>query len=250
MGKITLIASHGPIDYVPGGRGRESSTFTIKAFTQSGKQVGWVNFEEINSSLEAVDLVVDPAHRRQGIATELYRFAKELGNSISPSSKQTPDGKAFWRGAQIDENFDVCRFQLHGVVKHLLQNNSLLENSDDQKNISAFLRLHYSAPKVGESYCPISILAIPSLKIIDAAFCPLLVECVDVEDDRVYFNINDKVCVFPDNSELSSQMSVLLESPREMEHFLTLLSIKFGPWNLKVRDYYKSRFDKYSDKGK
>lgn len=73
-----------------------SNQFRIEARTPKNVRVGWVNFENIDDNLEALDLVVEPKHRRKGIATEMYKFARELGNTIKPSSKQTGMGKVFW----------------------------------------------------------------------------------------------------------------------------------------------------------
>jgi hypothetical protein len=56
--------------------------------------------------LEAIDLSVDTYHRRKGIATAMYQFAKELGNDIIPSTKQTPNGKAFWNGNKEKKVFE------------------------------------------------------------------------------------------------------------------------------------------------
>jgi hypothetical protein len=74
----------------------KSDQFRIEAKTKGGVKAGWVNFENIDNSLEALDLHVEPKHRRKGIATEMYKFARELGNDIRPSSKQTGMGKQFW----------------------------------------------------------------------------------------------------------------------------------------------------------
>lgn len=94
-GKITLVASHGYIQYSSTKKINTSHQFRIEA--RKGKEViGWVNFEQEGDHLEAMDLVVHEKYRRNGIATEMYKFAKELGNSISPSKRQTPLGKAFW----------------------------------------------------------------------------------------------------------------------------------------------------------
>ena len=94
-GKYTLVAQAGYVKY--GAKPAfKSEQFRIEARTASGRPVGWVNFENKDNSLEALDLHVDPQHRRKGIATEMYRFARELGNDIRPSPKQTALGKAFW----------------------------------------------------------------------------------------------------------------------------------------------------------
>jgi ribosomal protein S18 acetylase RimI-like enzyme len=91
--KYDLLAKAG---YVKLGAKFKSEQFRIEARTKKGELVGWVNFEEKNDKLEALDLHVDPKHRRKGLATEMYKFAKELGNDINPSDKQTALGKLFW----------------------------------------------------------------------------------------------------------------------------------------------------------
>jgi len=93
----TLKATPGAMPYIPGKKSSVSDQFRIEAY-DGPAQVGWVNFENIDGNLEALDLVVTQEHRRQGIAAAMYDFAKSLDNSISPSAKQTPDGKAFWSG--------------------------------------------------------------------------------------------------------------------------------------------------------
>ena len=74
----------------------KSEQFRIEAKTKKGVHVAWVNFENKDGALEALDLFVEARHRRKGIATEMYKFARELGNDIRPSSKQTGLGKQFW----------------------------------------------------------------------------------------------------------------------------------------------------------
>jgi hypothetical protein len=74
----------------------KSEQFRIEAKTKKGVHVAWVNFENKDGFLEALDLFVEARHRRKGIASEMYRFARELGNDVRPSSKQTGLGKQFW----------------------------------------------------------------------------------------------------------------------------------------------------------
>lgn len=95
-GKYELRAMPGRFIYQPGKFVTDTDQFRIEAY--KGKLlVGWVNFENIDNALEALDLVVLKDYRRQGIASEMYKFAEELGNTIRPSSKQTTLGKAFWK---------------------------------------------------------------------------------------------------------------------------------------------------------
>lgn len=73
-----------------------STQFRIEALTNRNVLIGWVNFENKDDKLEALDLHVNEKHRRKGIASEMYRFARDLNNDIAPSSKQTGMGKLFW----------------------------------------------------------------------------------------------------------------------------------------------------------
>lgn len=94
-GEYTLVASAGYVPY-NAKPSYKSNQFKIIAKSKSGVNVGWVNFENKDGHLEALDLSVSPKYRRKGIASEMYKFAKELGNDIRPSDKQTAMGKLFW----------------------------------------------------------------------------------------------------------------------------------------------------------
>ena len=48
-------------------------------------------------------LFVDERYRRQGIATMMYDFAKQVLGKIYPSDAQTPQGKKFWQGKEVWE---------------------------------------------------------------------------------------------------------------------------------------------------
>ena len=126
-GRYVLTASAGYVGY--GARpDYKSSQFRIVAATNSGEKIGWVNFENKNDKLEALDLSIQPAHRRLGIATEMYKFARELGNDIAPSRLQTGMGRLFWtkdHSRDIDENFadgkhpeDKGDSLRYGIPKH------------------------------------------------------------------------------------------------------------------------------------
>lgn len=94
-GEYRLVATNGYLPYTTP-QTLVSKQFRIEVRTPKNVRVGWVNFENIDDNLEALDLVVEPKHRQKGIATEMYKFAKELGNTIKPSAKQTALGKKFW----------------------------------------------------------------------------------------------------------------------------------------------------------
>lgn len=93
-GEVQLVATAGYIGY--GAKpGFKSTQFRIVAKFK-GAEIGWVNFEKHDEKLEALDLSIQASHRRKGIATEMYKFARELGNDIAPSKLQTGMGKIFW----------------------------------------------------------------------------------------------------------------------------------------------------------
>jgi ribosomal protein S18 acetylase RimI-like enzyme len=94
-GKYKLIATAGYIEHGAANQ-YKSKQFKIVAKTAKNKQVALVNFEVKDNKLEAIDITVDADHRRKGIATEMYKFARELGNDIQKSEKQTALGKKFW----------------------------------------------------------------------------------------------------------------------------------------------------------
>jgi ribosomal protein S18 acetylase RimI-like enzyme len=91
-GKYKLVAKPGYVKIDQ----KQSEQFRIEVQTMRGTQLGWVNFVRNGDELEALDLNVDKQFRRRGFATEMYKFARELGNTITPSGKQTALGKAFW----------------------------------------------------------------------------------------------------------------------------------------------------------
>jgi len=69
----------------------------LKVTAMDGRtEAGYATFKINNNSLEAHDLQIKPMFRRKGIASEIYKFVEELGNTIKPSNLQTSDGKKFW----------------------------------------------------------------------------------------------------------------------------------------------------------
>jgi len=111
-GKYRLVARHGPLPWL--GHGRTpmvSDQFRVEAY-HGRNLVAWVNFEVVDDHLEAIDVVVDKKHRRRGVATAMYQFAKSLGNDIQRSSKQTGMGREFWatKSPVDEEQLDELSF--------------------------------------------------------------------------------------------------------------------------------------------
>lgn len=74
-------------------------TLRVGAFDDN-EQIGWATLESNgpNTPFVANDLAVSKKYQRQGIASNMYRYAESLGFQINPapSPEQTPDGQAFW----------------------------------------------------------------------------------------------------------------------------------------------------------
>ena len=50
-----------------------------------------------DGSVSSADTYVDKEYQRQGIASEVYKFIKNLNLDLQPSKLQTPQGKAMWK---------------------------------------------------------------------------------------------------------------------------------------------------------
>ena len=91
----------------------EASTrgLSIRAYDADGRMIGQAHFDIVDDHLESFDTYVDRRYRRQGIATAMYNWAKELGNDIVASPDRLPDGKKFWtgsrRGTKTWENYEI-----------------------------------------------------------------------------------------------------------------------------------------------
>jgi len=93
-----------------------SRLFTIEAYLlDRAVRVAWVNFVNHGEHLEAEDVVVEPKYRRRGLASAMYNFAKELGNDVKPSDKQTALGREFAAGYQ----YDKAKGMAEGAIKDL-----------------------------------------------------------------------------------------------------------------------------------
>ena len=50
---------------------------------------------------------VNPKYQRQGIASAMYNFARQLGNDITPGLAQTRQGQAFWQQGGAGQGRDL-----------------------------------------------------------------------------------------------------------------------------------------------
>lgn len=120
VGPLKLVATNVTPDIPP--------QFRIDVITPEGKKIGYFRFvvhdyenepkykifskfaEKKDPYVLAGNVSVWSEYQKKGIATEVYKWVKSMGNDIKPSSTQTDAGKAMWRGFEknqtIEEAFD------------------------------------------------------------------------------------------------------------------------------------------------
>ena len=70
--------------------------FQITVFDGT-ERIASTSFRVEDDSLVSGFTVVHPKHRGQNIATNMYAYARMLGNTIEPSSLQLDGGEKMWR---------------------------------------------------------------------------------------------------------------------------------------------------------
>jgi predicted GNAT family acetyltransferase len=96
IGQYILVAEKGAGD------------FYVKAYSKGNmhKPVGGVVFTSLDDgkTFYSDDTYVYNPHKRKGIATAMYNFAREHGLNIVPSSEQSPDGEKFTKSYFSNKN--------------------------------------------------------------------------------------------------------------------------------------------------
>lgn len=102
--------------------GQNNQTLKITALSGDGnKELGFARFRDYgpkgNPKYQSDEVHVDERYRRQGIATIIYNFARELLGQVYPSSGQTDDGESFWQGKEVWENEEVEEARLPEITR-------------------------------------------------------------------------------------------------------------------------------------
>lgn len=239
-GDYTLRATPGYMAYIPGRVSRVSNFFRIEAYL--GKSmVAWVNFEDRDGHLEAMDVHVEPRHRRKGIASAMYDFAKDIGNTIKPSHKQTALGREFSRhynkpdvAKNTIESVDVDAIHAAALREHLLLNPTVLEGRDDTNRIKSFLHLHSTPkPHVGNQYVYASVQITPLADYVNIAHFGSQHQLIDLTHDHAYFDIDGTTKRFPEKGSLSGDALsriYFFDSKKEFDQFAIMLSLKLSDY--------------------
>lgn len=81
-------------EYPKYAQGRSGRWFELTA-KMNGKDVGYVRYKKKAGGFSVIDLYVDAAYRRRGIATSMYNHIEENYGKLFRSKDQTDAGKAF-----------------------------------------------------------------------------------------------------------------------------------------------------------
>lgn len=120
VGPLKLVAYNISDDY--------PQQFKIDVIHPDGKKIGYFRFvihdyepepkfklfskfkDKKDPYVLAGNVSVWNEFQKKGIASEVYKWVKSMGNDIKPSNTQTPAGKAMWRGFEknqiADEDYD------------------------------------------------------------------------------------------------------------------------------------------------
>ena len=80
----------------PGKTKRRIELFVVSAF-KDGKKIATVGFQYKSGALIPYETIVEPEHRRKGLASAMYAYAEEqTGRRVKPATDQTPDAQALW----------------------------------------------------------------------------------------------------------------------------------------------------------
>jgi len=107
---------------------------------------GLVELKDRN--LHSAGTEVDPFFQRQGLATEMYKFARELGNDIEPSKFQTEQGKAMWDGFKAKG----VPLSQRGAVDPTVFSDFAKKSTEQLKALATSLRERYF--KTGKNFKP------------------------------------------------------------------------------------------------
>ena len=115
VGTLKLVANGMDTDY--------PHQFVVNVINDEGEKVGRFRFVMMKYNPEKRNMFgfkvadkEDPyviggnvsvwdEYQKKGIATQVYKFVKELGNDIRPSTTQSPAGKAMWKS--FDRKQDI-----------------------------------------------------------------------------------------------------------------------------------------------
>ena len=105
VGKLRLVAKNIATGNVPQfvvsvineeGQSIGHFRFVVVDYKPSKKILGFKLKSKLDPYVTGGNVSVWGEYQRKGIATQVYKFVRELGNDMRPSTKQTAAGKAFW----------------------------------------------------------------------------------------------------------------------------------------------------------
>ena len=163
--------------------------------------------------------------------------------------------KAFadtWLTDELNEvaTVDVDAIHAEALREHLLSTPALYEDRDDFQKMRHFLNTHKTPePVVNHSYVYASVQATPISKYVSTAHFNEPYQLVKIDDNYAYFNINGNIKRFPETGTLSSDSLseiYFFKSAQQLDHFNTLLKLKFSDYKSGSKILNQDQLDELS----
>jgi pyrimidine deaminase RibD-like protein len=133
------------------------------------------------------------------------------------------------------------------VRQHLLTMPHLFENDDRYTGLKDFLSTHDNIkPQVGKSYAIVTIRSIPLGHTISIAKTTGTKELLDISSSNYIFSFGNRTRSIPKSKFNSGDLlsyTLLFSNTNQLEHFITLLKLKYSDWQTPVKDLLENFAD-------
>jgi len=97
-------------------QGRSGKWYELTA-KMNGKDVGYLRYKKKPGGFSVIEVFVEAAYRRQGIATKMYDYVEANYGKLFKSKDQTDDGKAFRKSYTSKINAAVAKYSVQRFIK-------------------------------------------------------------------------------------------------------------------------------------
>ena len=187
-----------------------------------------------------------PISTRSAMGASAYQ--RQLPKSSNLASKLKHPPVKHWHEVDEDryvETVDIDAVHSTLLREHLASNPALYETREDFQSVRGFLNSH-TTPKsrVGQDYVYASVQFTPIAQYINTAHFNKQHRLVKLDDQFAYFDIDGAVKRFPESGTLSGDslsQIYFFKSSKELEHFDTLLKLKFSNYkhSTKILDQHR-----------
>jgi pyrimidine deaminase RibD-like protein len=190
----------------------------------------------------------DPSQQTWG-SDKTYHLQITRNKKIQELCKAFADT---WIKDELNEvaTVDVDAIHAEALREHLLSTPALYEDRDDFQKMRHFLNTHKTPePVVNHSYVYASVQATPISKYVSTAHFNEPYQLVKIDDNYAYFNINGNIKRFPETGTLSGDSLseiYFFKSAQQLDHFNTLLKLKFSDYKSGSKILNQDQLDELS----